>query len=66
MRKPALDSCLASLPGVTERIASFVGAVMTKKKLERVRQFRETLSTILIGEIYRFPRVGDSDSDSDY
>ena len=67
VRKPALNSCLASLPGVTERIASFVGAAMTKKKLERVRQFREILSTILIGEIHRFPQADDSDdSDSDY
>lgn len=66
VRKPALNSCLASLPGITERIASFVGTGMTKKKLERVRQFREILSTIMFGEIYQFPRVDDSDSDSDY
>ena len=67
VRKSALNSCLVSLPGVTERIASYVGAAMTKKKLERVGQFREILSTILIGEIYRSPQADDSDdSDSDY
>lgn len=66
VRKPALNSCLASLPGVTERIASYVGAGMTKKKLERVRQFREILPTIMVRDICRPPRIDHNDSDYDY
>ena len=55
-RKTSSNSCLASFPGVLEKIGDYVGIIKNKTKLKRVADAKAIAQSVTVDELRRSSR----------